>query len=340
MHHSSLTFPILDKEIGISLALVVVAAVVRILPHVLRLLFMNSIVFVFVLVLFVKHEAVVESSNQGENHKKEDEAYGDSSQGIVTLVGQGVFLGLAHQQNYLQPHENSQFQHLNNPVEEVATESGIQHHKHVQGLGYQQQKQLCDGGVGQGSYDDCVPPEFPEAVNIVELLCVGDLAVVPDISVDKSEEDLVVAVGVVDGEGDVFFFLAHPEQVEEGVYCGKNEGNNSCCKAGTSEQGLFFGSAGGIGELEGAGEDQGEELVEDQGVEVEVGSPMEGHLEVPLYIAGQSALSCYAFFSNEEHNEEVGHESCKHHSDVVNISEKVDIGSVLVEVCIGAVVEL
>ena len=64
MYHSSLTFPILDKEIGISLALVIVTAVVRILSHVLRLFFMNSIVFVFVLIFFVKHEAVVESSDQ------------------------------------------------------------------------------------------------------------------------------------------------------------------------------------------------------------------------------------------------------------------------------------
>ena len=156
---------------------------------------------------------------------------------------------------------------------------------------------------------------------------------------NESEEDLVVAVGVVNGEGDVFFLLAHPEQVEEGVYCGKNEGDNGPCQAETFE-GALLGGGGGVGELEGTGEDQGEELVEDQGVEVEVGSPVEGHLEVPLHIAGQSALPGYAIFRNEEHKEEVGHESTKHYSDVVNISEEVDIGVVLVEVGIGAVVEL
>ena len=206
------------------------------------------------------------------------------------MVGEGVFLGLAHQQNYLQPHKDSQFQHFDNPIEEVATESGIQHHKHVQGLGYQQQKQLGNGGVGQGGYNHRVPPEFTEAVDIVELLCVGNLAVVPDISVNESEEDLMVAIGVVDGEGHVFFLLAHPEQMEEGVYCGKNEGDNGPCQAETFESALL-GGGGGVGELEGAGEDQCEELVEDQRVEVEVRSPVEGHLEVPLYITGQSVLS-------------------------------------------------
>ena len=211
MDHSSLTFTTIDNEIGISLTLIVPAAVVRILPHILRLFFMNSIMFIFVLVFFVKHEAVVSCSDQGESHQQEDQTYGDSSKSVVTLVGQGVFLGLAHQQNDLLPHKNSQLYHLDYSVEEVAAESGIQHHKHVESLGNQQQKQLCDGGVGQSRNDDCVPPELTEAVDVVELLCVGYLAIVPDISVDESEEDLVVAVGVVDGEGYVFFPLAHPE---------------------------------------------------------------------------------------------------------------------------------
>ena len=83
--------------------------------------------------------------------------------------------------------------------------------------------------------------------------------------------------------------------MEEGVQGCKNEGDHSRCHAGTSE-GPMLGSGSGIGELEGAGEDQGEELVEDQGVEVEVGSPVEGHLEVPLNIACQSVLPCDAAF--------------------------------------------
>ena len=79
MHHSSLAFTVINYEIGISLALFVITAVVRILPHILRLFFMDSIVFVFVLVFFVKHKTVVGGSDEGENHEKEYQAYGDSS---------------------------------------------------------------------------------------------------------------------------------------------------------------------------------------------------------------------------------------------------------------------
>ena len=75
MHHSSLTFSILNVEIGISLVLFVVAAVVRILPQKLCLLFMDSIMFAFVLVFFVEHKTVVGGSDEGENHEKEYQAY-------------------------------------------------------------------------------------------------------------------------------------------------------------------------------------------------------------------------------------------------------------------------
>lgn len=65
----------------------------------------------------------------------------------------------------------------------------------MQGLGDEEQVELCLRVVGECGDYQAVPPYLSVAVEVVEAFRVGDLIIGPDISMYEPEEDLVVAIG-------------------------------------------------------------------------------------------------------------------------------------------------
>ena len=79
----------------------------------------------------------------------------------------------------------------------------------------------------------------------------------------------------MEGIAQVVSFVSHPEQVEERVDGGKYKGNNCSSSTDSTERSLFC-LVSHVGKLQSAGKYQGEKLIEDDRVEIEIRSSVEG----------------------------------------------------------------
>ena len=92
--------------------------------------------------------------------------------------------------------------------------------------------------------------------------------------------------------------------------------------------------------MQEAGENEREVLVEDDGVEVEEGSTVEGDLEVAQDQVGVSHATTDALFCQEVHSDQIDQEDGEGNADVVDVAEEVDVSVVVEEVGRRGVVQL
>ena len=203
----------------------------------------------------------------------------------------------------------------------------------MQSLGDEEQEELSLWGVIECGYDYAVPPYLSVPVYVIEFLCPRYLALSPNVSMDKAKIDLMVTVREVYMERvtQIKSFVAHPEQMENWVEGCKDEGYYCSCCAYASE-GTLLCLISHVCELEGTGQTECEELIEDDRVKVEVGSSVESDFEMPHEVALKGSFPRDAFFGDEVHEQEVEHEDSEGESYVIDISEEVDVGVVLIEV--------
>ena len=92
--------------------------------------------------------------------------------------------------------------------------------------------------------------------------------------------------------------------------------------------------------MQATGQDQGQVLVENYRIEVEVNPAVEGNLQVPVDDRSIGHPPRDKFFGQHVHHSQVNHQSREYYTDVVDISEEVDVGEVLVEVGPRRIVQL
>lgn len=95
--------------------------------------------------------------------------------------------------------------------------------------------------------------------------------------------------------------MSEPEEVEEGVDGSYDECDDGCGCGDACECSLFC-FVEKAGELQHACEHECEVLIEDYGVEVEVGSSMEGDFPVSEYVIVFCHFSGDIFFAEEVHD--------------------------------------